>query len=342
MAGEKGKKGAMRLKNILLVVKDIERSKAFYRDLFGLETVTEFEGNVVLTEGLVLEEQSLWEQASGRSVRNGGNDAELYFEESNLDFFLEKLHLWSPPVEYISECSEDGCGQRALRIYDPDHHIIEVKETMDGVVRRYQNMGMTAEDIAAGTGLPLDIILGMMTPVHEENNIILETERLYLREMNQQDILPLSRILQDSEVMYAYEHAFSDQEVQEWLDKQRKRYKDYGFGLWAVIEKQSGQMIGQCGLTMQPWGEKEVLEIGYLFRKSFWHQGFAAEAAAACKEYAFGQLGAEEVYSIIRDDNLASQLVAVRNGMERCGELTKHYYGKDMLHYVYSAKCRKD
>ena len=134
---EHRKGGTMKLKNILLVVKDIERSKEFYRHLFGLETIAEFDGNVVLTEGLVLEARFLWEQAVGKRVRNGGNDTELYFEENNLDFFLEKLRTWSQPVEYVTPCVEDDRGQRTVRIYDPDHHMIEVKETMDSAARRH-------------------------------------------------------------------------------------------------------------------------------------------------------------------------------------------------------------
>jgi [ribosomal protein S5]-alanine N-acetyltransferase len=75
-------------------------------------------------------------------------------------------------------------------------------------------------------------------------------------------------------------------------------------------------MIGQCGLTMQGWREKDVLEIGYLFQKSYWYKGYATEAAIACKEYAFSVLNASSLYSIIRDTNIASQNVAVRNGMK--------------------------
>lgn len=165
--------------------------------------------------------------------------------------------------------------------------------------------------------------------------MILETERLYLREMNQADFGPLCKILQDEEAMYAYEGAFSDEEVQEWLDRQTARYQKWNFGLWAVVLKETDEMIGQCGLTMQPWKDREVLEIGYLFARDFWHRGYAAEAAGACKKYAFETLKAEEVCSIIRDTNIASQKVAVRNGMEMADTWTKHYRGVDMPHYRY-------
>lgn len=145
--------------------------------------------------------------------------------------------------------------------------------------------------------------------------MILETKRLYLREMNPSDFNSLCRILQDEKAMYAYEGAFSDQEVQEWLDRQIYRYQKWNFGLWAAILKETDKMIGQCGLTMQQWKDQEVLEIGYLFERSHWHQGYATEAAKACKQYAFEKLNASEVCSIIRDSNTASQNVAMRNGM---------------------------
>ena len=137
--------------------------------------------------------------------------------------------------------------------------------------------------------------------------------------------------------MYAYEGAFSNEEVQEWLDRQISRYRKWGFGLWAVILKETDEMIGQCGLTMQPWKDREVLEIGYLFNRMHWHTGYAVEAAKACKEYAFEILKAEEVCSIIRDTNTASQKVAQRNGMCVKDSWTKHYRGVDMPHDRYVA-----
>lgn len=165
--------------------------------------------------------------------------------------------------------------------------------------------------------------------------MILETERLYMREMTQEDFPALCRIMQDEEVMYAYEGAFNEEEVQGWLDRQRMRYQKLGFGLWAVVLKESNEMIGQCGLTMQPWKEEEVLEIGYLFQRTFWHKGYAAEAARGCKKYAFEVLKAKEVCSIIRDTNTASRRVALRNGMEKKDSWVKHFRGIDMPHDRY-------
>lgn len=168
--------------------------------------------------------------------------------------------------------------------------------------------------------------------------MICETERLLLRELQYTDIDALSLILRDEETMYAYNGAFSERETLEWLERQLARYRN-GFGLWAVILKESGKMIGQCGLTMQLWKDKELLEIGYLFNKNYWHKGYAIEAANACKKYAFEVLGADEVCSIIRDTNIPSQRVAERNGMKLADSgFVKHYRGVDMPHYLYLIK----
>ncbi len=164
---------------------------------------------------------------------------------------------------------------------------------------------------------------------------MIETKRLQLRPMTKEDYADLCLILQDETVMYAYEGAFDDSEVHAWLERQLKRYEEDGFGLYAVLLKETGQFIGQCGLTRQPYRDTEVVEVGYLLQKAYWHQGYATEAAIACKEYAFSILGINCVYSIIRDTNSASIRVAERNGMTVVDRVIKHYRGVDMPHLVY-------
>lgn len=171
------------------------------------------------------------------------------------------------------------------------------------------------------------------------NKGILETPRLWLREMGDGDFPALCRILQDPVVMYAYEHAFSDEEAWAWLHNQQQRYRRDGFGLWAAVEKTSGELVGQCGITWQSLGDgRQMPEIGYLLERAVWHRGYATEAARACRDYAFDTLGFEEVCSIIRDNNLPSQAVARRNGMIQRGRLVKHYYGMDMPHLIFTVR----
>lgn len=168
--------------------------------------------------------------------------------------------------------------------------------------------------------------------------MILETDRLKLREMTLSDRKALSSILQDENVMYAYNGAFSDEETMAWMQKQLQRYKEYGFGLWGVFLKDTGEMIGQCGITMQEYRATQVPEIGYLLAHKYWHKGYAIEAARACREYGFNTLHFDTLYSIIRDTNIASRNVALRNGMSMLDTIVKHYRGVDMPHMVFCVK----
>lgn len=165
---------------------------------------------------------------------------------------------------------------------------------------------------------------------------ILETERLLLREMTPDDFGALRRTLQDDEAMRAYEGAFSDAEVRDWLDRQLGRYARDGFGLWAVVLKETGRFIGQCGLTWQDYEGMRVSEVGYLFEREYWHRGYATEAARACRDYAFDALGTDEVFSLVRDTNEPSKAVARRNGMVPRGALVKVYRGVRMPHTAFS------
>ena len=175
-------------------------------------------------------------------------------------------------------------------------------------------------------------------PISAETKIILETPRLMLREMTKDDYPALAAILQDEQTMYAYEGAFSDEETLAWLDRQMKNYSDYEFGLWAVLLKENGEMIGQTGVTWQKINDDKVPEVGYLFNRAFWGHGYATEAAIACKQYAFEKIGFNEVYTIVRDSNIPSINVAIRNGMLARFTIMKHYRGVDMPHYVFSAR----
>lgn len=164
---------------------------------------------------------------------------------------------------------------------------------------------------------------------------ILTTPRLLLREMTDGDAPALAAILQDSRVMTAYEHTFSDQDVEKWLHRQQGRYLRDGFGLWAVVLKETGQMIGQAGLTWQEVEQEKVLEVGYLLRYDCWGKGYATEAASACRDYAFSRLGAKAVFSIIKADNFPSQRVAQRLGMKKVKTFMTGFYSEPREHFLF-------
>ncbi len=169
----------------------------------------------------------------------------------------------------------------------------------------------------------------------QDKDFLIETDRLYLREMKDDDFDPCKAFLSDPEVMYAYEHGFDDDEVRRWIEQNKKRYEDDGFGLWMMVDKKTGEAIGDCGITWQLLDNEPVLEIGYHLRKDKWHQHYASEAAKACKKYAFEHLKADRITSIIRDTNTASQNVATANGMKPVEFMNKSYWGMIMPHIVY-------
>lgn len=120
----------MKLKNVLLTVKDMKKSIAFYKELFGLDVILEQEGNVILTEGLVLQELQIWEEAIDKKVIPYHHASELYFEEKQMDIFVEKLKNYKEPIEYVTEHREESWGQKVVRLYDLDGNLIEVRTPM--------------------------------------------------------------------------------------------------------------------------------------------------------------------------------------------------------------------
>jgi len=116
----------MRLKNVLIVVKDIEASKKYYHDLFGLDMILDNDGNMILTEGLVLQEEKYWKEFLERDIVPRSNHCELYFEEKNIEAFIEKLEALYPNTEYVNRLMTHSWGQKVIRFYDLDGNLIEV------------------------------------------------------------------------------------------------------------------------------------------------------------------------------------------------------------------------
>jgi catechol 2,3-dioxygenase-like lactoylglutathione lyase family enzyme len=125
------KKGRdMRLKNFLIVVNNIEKSREFYHDLFGLQMILDNDGNMILTEGLVLQEEKYWKEFLGKEIIPESNSCELYFEEADIEGFIEKLENYYPEVKYVNRLMTHSWGQKVIRFYDPDGNLIEVGTPM--------------------------------------------------------------------------------------------------------------------------------------------------------------------------------------------------------------------
>jgi ribosomal-protein-alanine N-acetyltransferase len=167
--------------------------------------------------------------------------------------------------------------------------------------------------------------------------VTLRTARLVLRDMGEKDLPALRTILTDPAAMTAYEGAFTEAECRAWLERNLQRYASDGFGLWAVeLADAPGEMIGQCGITRQRIDDLEVLEVGYLFQRAHWHRGYATEAAAASRDWAFRRLDASTVWAKVRDTNIASMNVAIRLGMMVRRRFVTHYRGVNMPHFGFA------
>ncbi len=120
----------MKLRNILIVVRDIEKSKQFYHDLFGLDMVLDNDGNMILTEGLVLQDEKIWKEFLGQEIISKNNSCELYFEESDIEAFVAKLERLYPSIQYVNRLMTHSWGQKVVRFYDLDGNLIEVGTPM--------------------------------------------------------------------------------------------------------------------------------------------------------------------------------------------------------------------
>jgi RimJ/RimL family protein N-acetyltransferase len=161
---------------------------------------------------------------------------------------------------------------------------------------------------------------------------ILETQRLLLRELLPDDAESLAHILSDPETMRFYPAPYDRQGVNDWIDRNRRRYAEYGVSLWALLLRTSGELVGDCGIIPQQVDGELLYEIGYHLRRDFWHQGLATEAAIACRNWGFAHLPVDRMISLIRPANVPSRRVAERNGMT----IWKEVEWRGFPHIVYS------
>lgn len=165
-----------------------------------------------------------------------------------------------------------------------------------------------------------------------DQGVILETARLLLREFTPDDIAALERVLGDPVAMQWYPAPFNREGVKVWIQRNMDRYQRDGHGLWAMVLRSTGELIGDCGCGVQEVEGKKEVEIAYHVRRDLWGKGYAPEAARACMEYAFNRLGAPRLISMIRPENTNSRRVAEKNGLT-C-EKVVFWHGYD--HCIYA------
>ncbi len=161
---------------------------------------------------------------------------------------------------------------------------------------------------------------------------ILTTPRLFLREMTAADLDDMAALLGDEEVMRHYPRPKTREEAQAWIDWNQRLYRDHGFGLWVMVLRAAGEFAGDCGLTPQRVDGTDELEVGYHVRASLQGNGYATEAAAACRDFARDTLGLHRLIAIINPANIPSQKVAEKIGLRR--EKHAHVFGGEAVIYA--------
>lgn len=149
---------------------------------------------------------------------------------------------------------------------------------------------------------------------------IIETERLILRDYCKEDFDALYEIVSDEETMKHYPKPFDEAKTKSWIEWNLDNYKEYGFGLWAVVLKETGEFIGDCGITIQKIDGEFLPEIGYHIHKKYWRRGFAKEAARAVRDWVFTNTKYDEIYSYMKYTNVGSYSTALANGMKKVKE----------------------
>lgn len=150
--------------------------------------------------------------------------------------------------------------------------------------------------------------------------MVVETERLILREMTENDFEALHKVLADSDTMQHYTYTFDENRVRNWIARNTERYRIFGFGLWAVCLKETGEVIGDCGLTMQLIGGEIKPEIGYHIRADKQRNGFAKEASIAVRDWTFNNTPFNVIYSYMKHTNEPSAKTAVAYGCKLTDE----------------------
>ena len=145
--------------------------------------------------------------------------------------------------------------------------------------------------------------------------LVLETERLVLRELELADLDVMHEVLGDPTSMRFYPHPFSREETAMWIERNRERYACEGFGLWAVVFKETGELAGDTGLTVQAVDGEDFVEVGWHIHPRLQGRGLATEAGRASLDHGFGSLGLDRIVSIIRPENVPSWRVAEKLGM---------------------------
>ena len=165
--------------------------------------------------------------------------------------------------------------------------------------------------------------------------MVIKTENLLLREFTHEDFPALFEIFSDPETMRHYPKPFDENRTKDWIEWNLQNYEEYGFGLWAVVLRETDEFIGDCGLTIQNIDGESLPEIGYHIHKNHWRKGFGSEAASEVRDWAFMNTEYDCLYSYMKYTNIGSYSTAVAIGMKKVKEYPDE---KNGISYAYAIK----
>lgn len=287
----------MRFGSTLLSVKDMEKSIAFYSEVFGLSVEHDFGANVALSGGISLQTEESWKGIIGRDdISYGGNDAELYFEESDFDGFAKRLESMDG-IDYVHPVIEHRWGQRAVRLRDPDGHIVEIGEDLKSVCRRFLDSGMTAVQASERMDVPLKYVRSCMA------RDVLESDGLLLRPWTAEDADALFEMASDPSIgpMAGWEPHESAEDSRKAIESILSRQ-----GTFAIVPKDAGRPVGCISAILEDGTvglSPGDVELGFWIGRMYWGRGYATKASSMVLDYAFEDLGCSRATCVCLESN---------------------------------------
>ena len=327
----------MRFGCTLLSVSDMGRSLRFYTEVLGLEVENDFGANVTLSGRIALQTETTWKCLTGNDdVMYGGNDAEVYFEETDFDAFVAKLRR-TEGIRYVHMPVEHRWGQRVVRIYDPDMHIIEIAEDMRSVCRRFLDRGMNAEQISERMEVPMRYVRSCLA------SDTFETERLVLRPWRPSDAEELFTLASDPDVgkWAGWEPHPDSAHSRVIIDNVLSKP-----GTFCITSKEDGRIVGCISLSFD--GDASIkmdpsdAEIGFWIAKEEWGNGYATESSRRILRYAFEEQGCGKVWCVCLEANIRCMRVQEKLGFLLRGteDIYNTAYGTRCMNVSYLSRSR--
>ena len=307
----------MKLESTLLAVRDMDQSVAFYQEVLGLKVINDFGANKTLSGGLALQTLDTWQKFIGaEDVSFGSKAYEIYFEEEDFDRFVQRLGELD--VEYVHPVKEHAWGQRVVRIYDPDRHIIEIGEDIKAVCRRFLETGMTVAETAVRMDVPEEYVRECVNL-----RLIFQSEHIDFTEVSEFLVKDYLLMVNDDENVNRFigsrNKTYTEEQEIQWVKKKHAENAP----VYSMIERETGKYIGNIELMNLTGTEGE---LGIAITAGMQNTGYGTEAVRALAEYGIQQLGLKRIYLRANPENKRAIHVYEKCGFREYDRTENHVY----------------